>query len=408
MLTSAEAPPTGRRRSADRSDPTAARSRAALLPDEDLAARLAAGRHEGDPLADALVATFAELPGGHGWRLLDQALDAAPGPLPADAPPALRALIEQAGSAPPWLDLDLVDAGATSFWRVGAPALFVSLLYGSLAFGYQYADLSRPLVATGRLERMASRRIGETARWSLDVTRPGGMHPGGAGWKSSIRVRIVHALVRARLTRSDGWDHEQWGVPISASGMMATAIGGFHIVPERALRDMGAHCNDADREARTALWRWVAFVMGVPEDLLPQNAREAERLMVTLEGFFPGPSEDGPRLMRALTHYGLPLEGAMPAPLVGPARALSAPVVASFIRRFLGDEMSDQLGLRRSPLRRLFPLTRPVVRAHAVLLALGVLGDERTSAAAQIRAIERLLDLAGDPKAPVSPGAVAG
>ncbi|WP_320669328.1 oxygenase MpaB family protein [Patulibacter defluvii] len=398
MLRSLDTPTSG---------PAEVVDRAALLPDEALVARLAAGRHEGDPLADAVVAAFAELPGGVGFRRLDAALDALPGRLPESTPAAVRALVEQAASVPPRVDLDLVDAGATSFWRVGAPALFVSLLYGSLAFGYQYADLSRPLVATGRLERMASRRIGETARWALAVTRPGGMHPGGEGWKTSIRVRIVHALVRARLRRSPDWRPE-WGTPISATGMMATAIGGFHIIPERALHDMGAHANDADREARTALWRWVGFVMGVPEDLLPANAREAERLMTALESFFPGPSEEGPRLMRALTHHGLPLEGAIPRPLVTPLRTLSAPLVASFIRRWLGDEMADQLGLARSPLRHLFPLTRPVVRAHAVLLALGALGDERTAATAQIHAIDRLLDLAGDPKAPVAPGAVVG
>lgn len=138
----------------------------ASLDDDALDARLLAGRYRGDPIADRLVEVFAALPGRTGWRMLDAALadgiDAVP-----EAPPELRALLADATDLPPWLDLDLVDAGAMSFWRAGAPTLAVALVYGSLAFGYQFADLSRPLAATGRLERMASRRIGRRAagRW---------------------------------------------------------------------------------------------------------------------------------------------------------------------------------------------------------------------------------------------------
>lgn len=376
------------------------------LDDDALIARLAAARHRGDPLADELVTAFATLPGGAGWRLLDQALaegiDATP-----DAPLELRALLADAARAPEWLDPDLVEAGALSFWRAGAPVLSLALVYGSLAFGYQYADLSRPLAATGRLERMASRRIGETTRWALTVTTPGGMRVGGEGWKSSVRVRLVHALVRARLSAREDWDHAAWGVPISATGMMATAIGGFHVVPERAVRDLGGRTTAADREARTALWRWVAFVMGVPEDLLPANAAEAERLVETLDRFFPGPSDEGPALMRALLHQGLPLRGLLPARAARPVQVLSAPVLAALVRRWLGSPMADQLGVGTSPIDRLVPLVRPLSWAHALLLAAGALGGEERAAELQIATVRRLLDAAGDPPAPVSPAQTA-
>jgi hypothetical protein len=380
----------------------------AALTEQELCERLAAGRHRGDPQADALVERFRELPGGAGWKLFECALEHGIDSV-GDAPPELGALLERASSSPAWLDLDLVDAGATSFWRAGLPALAPSLIYGSLAFGYQYGDLSRPLAATGRLERMATRRLGETARWVLAVTAPGATAPGGEGWRSSLRVRLVHALVRRQLLDSGEWDVAAWGVPISASAMMATAIGGFAIVPQRAMTDVGADATAADRESRTALWRWVGYVMGVPPALLPANWREAERLIDTLATFDLGPNDDGPALMHALTRHGLPLEGLLPAWGVGPARLALAPMIEALVRRWLGEAASDALGVRRTPIVHLVPLARPLVRSLGLVLASGLLGDEQSAAQAQIKLVGRLLDRAGDPSRPLAPvGAASG
>src|SRR4051812_13818899 len=219
--------------------------------------RLAAARHEGDPAADAVVAAFAKLPGGEGWRLLESAL-VAEGTVPF-AP--LEALIEPLREPPGWLDLDLVDAGAVAYWRVGAPMLFLTLTYGSLAFGYQSADLVRPLAATGRLERRAARRLAETSRWVAAVTAPGGMHPGAEGWQASTRVRLVHALVRRHLLASGEWD-PAWGVPISAAGGFATAIGGVFLLPGRAVRGPRGRVSPSQRRATAPPPRWGRHRLG--------------------------------------------------------------------------------------------------------------------------------------------------
>jgi ER-bound oxygenase mpaB/B'/Rubber oxygenase, catalytic domain len=374
----------------------------AALGERELRERIAAGRHLGDPQADALVVRFRQLPGGAGWKLFERALEHGIDAVD-DAPCELRALLERTSGSPAWLDLDLVDAGATSFWRVGLPALAPSLIYGSLAFGYQYGDMSRPLAATGRLEQMAPRRLGETARWVLAVTTPGAMAPGGEGWRSSLRVRLVHALLRRHLLDSGEWDVKAWGVPISASTMMATAIGGFAVVPQRALSDVGADATAADREARTALWRWVGYVMGVPPALLPANWREAERLIETLSVFDHGPNDDGPALMHALTRYGLPLDELLPAWGAGAARLALTPMIEALVRRWLGEAASDALGVGRTPIVRLVPLARPLVRSLGLILASGVLGDERAAAQAQIKLVGYLLDRAHAPSRPIAP-----
>jgi hypothetical protein len=373
------------------------------LTDAELREWLTAFRAVGDPLADALVERFRELPGGQGWALLDGALTAGPG-APADGPPELRDLIAAASHTPAWLDLDVVDRGGISFWRAGYPAITLALLYGSLAFGYQYGDLARPLAATGRLDRMARRRVGETARWVLAVTTPGGLAPGADGWRASLRVRIVHALVRRRLLDSPDWPTAEWGVPISATAMMATAVGGFDVMPQRALADLGIPATPAERDARTALWRWVAYVMGVPEQLLPASWDEAERLMAAYATLDHGPNPDGPELIRALTHNALPIVSALPEPYAAPARRLLTPVVEAMVRRWLGDEAADRLELPpRRRAARVLPLTRPAMRAGSRLASSRLLGDEPTATRRQIAFVDRVLDLTGQPARPVSP-----
>jgi hypothetical protein len=353
--------------------------------------RLAAARHVGDPAADAVVAAFSDLPGGEGWQLLESAL-VAKGTVPFAS---LEALVEPLREPPAWLDLDLADAGAVAYWRVGAPMLFLTLTYGSLAFGYQSADLVRPLAATGRLERMAPRRIAETSRWVAAVTAPGGMCPGAEGWRATIRVRLVHALVRRHLLESGAWDPE-WGVPISAAGGFATAIGGFFVVPMRAMRDLGVRFSPSEREAIAHLWRWIGYVMGVPEDLLPVSAREAVEWVDVALPHGGTPTEDSPRLMRALLYEGLNL---------GPASPIAAQLVGALSRRWMGHEMADRLEVPGARLSRLVPLVRPVTRARDVVRATGLLGSDRRMAELELALVRRTLALRRAPRRPLDPSA---
>ena len=362
--------------------------------------RLQAARHEGDPAADAVVAAFADLPGGEGWRLLEAALENegsdpsfSADAVGSDALVPVEALVAPLREPPAWVDLDLVDAGAVAYWRVGAPVLFLTLTYGSLAFGYQSADLVRPLAATGRLERMAPRRLAETSRWVAAVTAPGGMHPGADGWQASIRVRLVHALVRCHLLASAAWD-PAWGVPISAAGGFATAIGGFFVVPLRAMRDLGVRFSPSEREAMAHLWRWVGYVMGVPDDLLPVSARQAEARVDIALPHGGDPTAESPRMMHALLHHGLNL---------GPASPLAAQLVGALSRRWMGDEMADRLEVPGARLSRLVPLVRPITRARDVVRASGLLGSDRRLAQFELALVHRTLALRRAPRRPLDP-----
>ena len=355
------------------------------------AARLERARLVGDPPADRLVEAFRDLPGGAGWAQLDEALA---GGAPRDAPPELAALLDPLRRAPDWLDPDLVDEGAVAFWRVGSPVLFLALTYGSLAFGYQSAALVRPLAATGRLERMAPRRLAETMRWAVAVTAPGGLRVGSRGWQSTVRVRMVHALVRDHLRRSGDWRAE-WGMPISAADGFATAIGGFYVIPCRAMGDLGVRFSPREDRAVAHLWRWVGHLMGVPGDLLPDSPEQARAWVDEAVGLDAGPTEDSPRLMRALLYHGLRLEEGLPGVVAGPVRAAGAHVMGGFARRWLGEDMADRLEVPGGTLARLVPLLRPAAWARDAVRATGVLGPDERIARAELAMARWVLSARG-------------
>jgi hypothetical protein len=78
-------------------------------------------------------------------------------------------------------------------------------------------------------------------------------------------------------------------------------------------------------------------------------------------------------------------------------------MIEALVRRWLGEAASDALGVGHTPIVRLVPLARPLVRSLGLILASGVLGDEREAAQAQIKLVGYLLDRAHAPARPIAP-----
>lgn len=354
----------------------------------ELTARIMALTAKGDPPADRLVAAFRALPGGAGWRMLDRALAGHDVP---GAPPELWEVVGPALEPPDWVDLDLVDAGAVARWRVNSATQALALTCGSLAFGYRSASLSRPLLATGRLTKMAPRRLGETARWTVVATKPGALRPGGEGIRATVRLRLVHALVRDHLLHGGDWDLEAWGVPLSAADTIATGLGGFLVVPLHALADLGVRQSPAELEAQFHLWRWICFLMGAERADLPDSLEEARRWIAVGLALDSGPAEGSPDLMHALLHHAYAFERFLPGPLGVVSRTVSAQVLGGFTRRWMGDEMADRLGVPNTPLKHAAPLLRPMTIARELVLATGALGGAERIAAHEVALVDRVL-----------------
>ena len=133
--------------------------------------------------------------------------------------------------------------------------------------GYQLAAVNQTLLATGALEKGAARRIAETTKWWIDVTEPGAMVRGGDGFKSTLRVRIIHALVRHHVSEQSTWNEPDLGMPVNQTDMQATYLG-FSVVYLLGMKLVGIPLSREDKAAVMHLWRCIAWVNGVDEGLL--------------------------------------------------------------------------------------------------------------------------------------------
>lgn len=324
-----------------------------LTPEE--IARYGAYLWVGDEAADKLAVKFHELGMQKAIPMLNAALD---GKMPKDAPPELKALIGEVETEPTWLDKRLLDVGAKLSQRSAMFGEYV-LSCVSLMGGYRSAAANKPIAFTGQLEYMAARRLAETAQFGFDVTRTGALERGAQGFKSAVKVRMMHAHVRLMLDKSPKWRHAEWGLPINQADLVATNTL-FSAVYLSGLRVLGLQISDEESLGVMHLWRYVGFLMGVDEALLPTNEEEGTR-MAWLSGVTQPPADADSKLLgQALLN--VPLERAE-TPIEKIAAHLEMQLRSGLTRIVLGDKAGDDLGLPDTPLKYTIALTTPVVFA---------------------------------------------
>jgi hypothetical protein len=148
----------------------------------------------------------------------------------------------------------------------------------ALMGGYLLSGFNQALVMTGALNKDASLRIAETGQWWIECTEHGGLERFGAGFRSTLHVRLVHAMVRRGLARSPKWQVEQWGLPVNQIDMVATYLG-FCVVMLSGLRLMGIPVTARESKAVMHLWAYAGWLMGVDERWLVHNERDGVVLL---------------------------------------------------------------------------------------------------------------------------------
>jgi hypothetical protein len=340
-----------------------------------------------DPLADAVVAALAELPGGQGRRLLDTALnqgiEAAP-----DAPPALRDLFAQLDAVPFWVDWDQLDLGGAVFLRSG---LFGVLAIGlvSLPLCYSSPAGNKPLAFSGQLIKRAARRLGETGRFVYLTSQPGALRRFGEGFKATVKVRLMHAQARRLIRQSGRWDASQWGEPINQAYLAATNLM-LSVALVDGMRSLGLRFTQAEREALMQLWRYSGYLFGVVPELLCVTEREARRMLEMVFALDGPPDEDSRALVNALmlvAHaLGFKSTGWLTQLLYGISYGL------------IGEERARALGYPRTWRRWIVPALRPVISAVDLIRAITP-GGQRLMDALGARGWEMAIErtLAGPP-----------
>jgi hypothetical protein len=312
----------------------------------------------GDALADAFVAECTEgrLPM---HKLLGQALEHGIDSV-TDAPQSLIDLFEELDQVPGWADFELMDLGALTYQRLG-PAAMIILSSWSLMNGYRCGPAVKPLMATGALARMAPRRLAETSRFVTEVCQVGGMRRHARGFTTSARVRIMHALVRRKLSRSPDWCTEAWGSPINQGDMAGTVIE-FSLLVLAGARRLGFHFSREEAEAVIHLWRYCGYVNGVDRRLLRHFASEEQgvRFAEMVNAVQPGADDDSRALAAALR--AVPMQMAT-SPMQKRLSRFVTKYHDGLTRAFNGDEIADALEIPNPRWKHSIHPTRVVVRS---------------------------------------------
>jgi hypothetical protein len=240
-------------------------------PDEAQWARMGEALWQGDPLADGVAEWLHRAGMNEGLGLLRQAMEQ--GVRPGDGTPhALRRLMLQVQSVPDWVDPMLMARGARFLQSTGLHGMRVLRDAGLMA-GYQASAINQTLVLTGALNRGAQKRVSETTSWWLDCTADGGLAPHGPGWRATLHVRVMHALVRQNVRQRPTWDSARFGLPINQLDMQATYLA-FSVVQLLALRTTGFVVTRQDARAVMHLWRYIGWLMGVDASWLCDDEKQ--------------------------------------------------------------------------------------------------------------------------------------
>jgi len=322
----------------------------------------------GDPLADDVVAMIAAMPPRLGRAMFETAVERGIDAVP-DPPPELVAFFAQVDDQPYWLDYDKLALAARVSMRTGLVGIGLALPGLALTGGYLAAKADKPLVGTGDLHRMAPRRLNETATWYIDVTSPGGLRRFAPGFTGTLRVRLMHAQVRAAMHRRADWDYDNWDAPINQVQLAGTLML-FSLANLAGCQAMGLRFSDRERDAVYHFWRYVGILMGVHPELVPTCEADTWRLFWLEADSEFAPDEDSARLAAALhdrREDGWQTEA---------ARAY----LSAYSRLMLGRSNADRLGLAdNKPLQAAVLATAAVNRVfdyHRVVPGMTRLAEE--------------------------------
>ncbi|KHL13397.1 uncharacterized protein DUF2236 [Mumia flava] len=302
--------------------------------DEDLMRRLGESMWRGDDVADALADAIrmrAGTPGRVPMADFHTRLREGPGSIP-DEPEALTSFFAAVEATPDWLDLDLLAEGARTMRRFGRNAADV-LLQLSLIGGYRFGGPTDLLVATGGLTGdMTRRRLAETQKWAVAIAQPDAMFPYAEGWRLTVHVRAMHALVNR--TFAPTWDVDRWGLPVNQTDQAAT-LGLFDGVLLIGVRALGVPVSADESRAVMHLWKYVGWLMGVADEWLVDTERERHRINLHVLRAQDTITDAGPQLAQAIIEALRDL----------PNGRFRAERTLSMLTTFLGPTSTRELGL---------------------------------------------------------------
>ena len=229
----------------------------------------------GDPVVDAVVEELAHLPQDKVSTFLRAGMEQDSEGM-TDAPKLLRDFFIDAPSPDPeWLDQEAFGPGIRAFQK-NSVSVLSGFVTGVLIDGFSTL-ISKSFVQTGRIFDNGVWRLKQNNRHQMEIFWPGGLERHGDGWKLSVRIRFVHAQVRRLLAQTEEWEHDAWGVPISAAHL-GYAIACFATRTIKHSEALGARYSPEERAGFHTVWRYAGYLMGIPETILFANESQAQHM----------------------------------------------------------------------------------------------------------------------------------
>ncbi|CAJ1511130.1 oxygenase MpaB family protein [[Mycobacterium] burgundiense] len=328
-----------------------------------LGERLTVGDGPMDRLVEWMAATGME----QTRPLFERALHDGIAGIP-DAPQPLRDFFHTYEAPPDWVDADMVRKGQRALRRGGADGMYVARDV-SLLGGYQFSGFNKTLIRTGALEKGSNKRFAETMQWAMDVISEDGLEPLGAGYRSTLRVRLIHSFVRRHVSAMPDWRADEWGLPVNQTDMAATLVGAL-VAPAVGAVGMGVILSPSEYSAVAHLTRYVGWLIGVEDQWLPRDFRDSVRVLAHTLSALAAPDESSRQLAVPMVedplawHYDT---------LPGLRRRLARAQHLSITSAFLGRRAVQSLGLPSHSLPW-YPLLRLPLNLARSVAALAVPG----------------------------------
>ena len=303
----------------------------------------------GDPSADAVIEALAPFDQMQVHRFIHAGMERQEDVL-REAPSVLGDFFERISVPPSWFDPTKLLPGMLAYHQ-NSDLFIAAHVAGVLVEGFA-TTISKPFFMTGRLTDHGLRRLQQNNRHLIEICMPGGLERHGDGWKLSVRIRLIHARIRRMLRNSEEWDVDAQGTPISAA-QMAFASSAFSALLLEKCETLGGGLDEVARDSFMDIWRYTAWLFGVPEEILFRNYDEAMELCRV--GFMIEPPPD---LESILMANGLINSAPLIVGAVGPARRRFVKFVYRISRALIGDELADQLRFPRQWTAGILPFMR--------------------------------------------------
>ena len=186
------------------------------------------------------------------------------------------------------------------------------------------------------------------------------MHrPNGIGFRSVLRVRMLHCQVRLRLLKSSQYDVQKFGVPINQEDLLAT-LGSFSVACVWSMERMGIFLTAEEKESYIAAWKYIGYFIGIEAELLERfycDFHAAEKHLCSSIAHLLEPEQGKP-------------SGVLPLQLLNaiarrPLYGHSLEYHAELSRLLIGDQLANIFQLPRGNWR-----TRCAVKANLLLMEL--------------------------------------